>query len=158
MQNFARNQEKANCNKTYHSPRLEKRRRLELPIRAGLVPGGGKSSRKPAFAGLTPAARMAGASLGKTCFIPENTETFSLLTGSLSRTTAALVAPSLPRPPLEMLLGDWRPASFPRSAPLAVVFLGLASYGVDATSCWAVPLGFRPLCKLMAGAGAALHN
>ena len=54
--------------------------------------------------------------------------------------------------------GDWRPASFPRSAPLAVVFLGLASYGVDATSCWAVPLGFRPLCKLMAGAGAALHN
>ena len=118
MQNFARNQEKANCNKTYHSPRLEKRRRLELPIRAGLVPGGGKSSRKPAFAGLTPAARMAGASLGKTCFIPENTETFSLLTGSLSRTTAALVAPSLPRPPLEMLLGGLAPGLIPTLSSL----------------------------------------
>lgn len=44
-------------------------------------------------------------------------------------------------------------------ASLAVVFLGLASCGVDAISCcWAVPLGFSCLCNLMAGAWAALHN
>lgn len=90
-----------------------------------------------------------------------------MLIGSLCRTTAALVAPSLPCPPLEIPpggIGAWPhshtqpPGPRDPHVPLAMVFLGLASHGVDAVSSWAVPLGFSCLCKLMAGPGAALHN